>query len=98
VPQPFVDSLLIPVHEGSAPLLGIGFELFLERRELGERRVRVGSLVAPPFFGSAGGEQAPFARRTRGTIGPRVTIRSRLAGWPRRPFGGFCRLAGGRAW
>src|SRR6202023_3693832 len=44
------------------PLLGICFELLLERRELGKRRVRVGSLVAP-LLGRARDKQAPFARR-----------------------------------
>ena len=53
VPQPFVDALAIqgcgaPVKcsPGLARLLGARLELLLERRELGERRIRIGRPVA----------------------------------------------------
>ena len=39
MPQPFINALAIQSSSGSAPLLGIRFELCLQRRELVVRRV-----------------------------------------------------------
>src|SRR4029077_9161653 len=55
VPEPFVDALAIQgrgrglvaqVSRASAGLLGVRLELLLQRRELGERRIRIGLAVA----------------------------------------------------
>src|SRR5205085_4955197 len=47
VPEPFIDALAIQSSSGSAPLLVVGFELRLQRREFGERRIRIGDFFAP---------------------------------------------------
>jgi hypothetical protein len=51
MPQPFIDALSIQSSSGSAPLLVVGFELRFQRRELGERRIRIRHLF-PPFRGT----------------------------------------------
>src|SRR5687768_9271596 len=46
MPQPLIDALAIQSSSGSAPLLGVGFELCLQCRELGEGRIRIRDLLA----------------------------------------------------
>ncbi len=47
MPQPAIDALAIKPGSHSAALLGLGFELRLESRQLGEGRIRIGRLLAP---------------------------------------------------
>src|SRR5262249_32673098 len=96
VPEPLVDALAIQgrgrglvaqVSRASARLLGVRLELLLQRRELGERRIRVGLAVAAVpavaapldiFRAQRGIAIRPVAARASiGTFAPRRS----LAAW-----------------
>src|SRR5262249_28275146 len=86
VPTPDQARGMLFRDHALAPLLCVGFELLLERSELGEGRVGVGSLVAA-LLRRAGGKKASFAGRARrpiAAVGPRLARRTLL---PRRTFG-----------
>src|SRR5262245_17958558 len=71
----------------SAPLLGIGFKLLLERRQLGERRVGIGRLVT-----SVAGVAAALD-----VLGPqlRIAVGTVAALAPVRPIAAWRTLAAG---
>ena len=63
-----------------APLLGIGFELLLERRELGKGRIRIRRLVAAlPAFAAALEILGPQLRITLGAIAAPGPVRTPVA-------------------
>src|SRR5439155_26708774 len=62
---------------GLAPLLGVGLKLLVERRKLGERRVRVRGLVAAVAVGTAFDVFGAQIRVAVGTVAAVATIAMR---------------------